>query len=221
MLNKLLDILAPEDCIECHQQGSIWCDWCRLQHEPLPSRCFGCHAQTAGYEVCKTCRKATPLKAVYVYGEYKNINKEIVKSLKFGCKRHAASPIAKMLSEFLPYFNEKPMLIPVPSAPSHVRQRGFDHTLVMTRELSDKTGLPIVKLLVKTNDIRQVGSSRKQRLEQIKGSFRLKKFATDTPEHVILIDDVVTTGATLSEAARVLKQNGVKRVDAAVFAYSK
>ncbi len=221
MLNRLLDLIAPEDCLECRSEGSIWCELCRLQYEPLPSRCFLCHKQSINYQTCKTCYTKTTLKTVYVYGEYNGINKSLINALKFDCKRHAARPIASSMAQLLPYFVDSPVIVNVPTAPNHARQRGFDHTQMLAKELAKQTNLNYKKLLVRTNSLRQVGAKRHQRISQIKDSFRLKGNSGMVPERIILVDDVVTTGATLSEATRVLKQAGVKQVDALVFAYSK
>lgn len=220
MINTLLNIIAPESCIECNQEGLFWCDWCRLQHETLPSRCFMCHAQTSNYQVCSKCRHKTPLNAVYVFGEYKDVNKKLIMALKFDCKRHVAKNIALSMIEILPYFVELPVLVPIPSSPTRVRQRGFDHTQVMAKELAKLGSLPMSKLLVRNNDLRQVGASRHLRKKQITGAFRLKQSFKSLPKHIILVDDVITTGATLSEATKTLKQAGVKKVDAITFAYS-
>lgn len=220
MLNRLLDIFAPEYCIECGDEGSIWCEFCRLQHSSIPSRCFMCHKQTSDYQTCKSCYKKTGLKSVYIYGEYKDFNKMLIKALKFDCKRHACLPIANSMSEILPFYKEMPVLVPIPTSPLRVRQRGFDHTQAITKTLANKSQLTCSKLLIRTNDLRQVGSVRKDRLSQINGSFRLRN-NKPLPKHVLLVDDVVTTGATLSEASKVLKQARVKRVEAIVFTYSK
>lgn len=221
MIQSLLDIIAPETCLECGNEGSVWCEWCRLQHDPLPSRCFMCHAQTDNYLTCQKCKSKTSLKSVYVFGEYKNLNKQLITSLKYDCKRHVAKHLAKCMSDLLPYYNDPPTLVNVPSSPARVRQRGFDHTTAITKELIKQTKYLQANILVRINDIRQVGASRQQRINQIKGAFRLKQFVKDIPKHIILVDDVVTTGATLSEASKILKQAGVKRIDAITFAYSK
>lgn len=115
----------------------------------------------------------------------------------------------------------KPTLIAVPSSPLRVRQRGFDHSVTLVKEVAKLSGLPHRNVLARTNDLRQVGASKKQRQEQIQGAFRLKRSRKEIPEHVILVDDVITTGATLSEAAKILKDAGVKQVDALTFVYSK
>ncbi len=221
MLSRLLDIIAPESCLECQVEGSIWCDWCRLQYDCLPSRCFVCHATTANFEVCQKCRKTTSLSSVYVYGEYKGINKQLVQLLKFDCKRHIATPMARSMGDALPYFGANTVLVPVPSASSHIRLRGFDQTVVLAKELSKHKGLKINNLLIRTNHIRQVGSTKALRKKQIAGAFRVSIGRKGLlPDHIVLVDDVVTTGATLSEASKVLKQSGIKRVDAVVFCYS-
>lgn len=221
MLNRVLDLIAPEVCLECNNEGSVWCDPCRLQYEPLPSRCFICHKQTKNYQTCKNCYSKTRLRSVYIFGEYSGLNKNLIKALKYGNKRHASLPIAKAMAQTLPYFANLPTVVNVPTSPSRVRQRGFDHTQTLAKELAKQLDAKYLRLLVRNNDLRQVGATRKQRISQISGAFRLKAYLNTVPEHIILVDDVITTGATLAEATRVLKQAGVKQVDALVFAYSK
>lgn len=221
MIQTLLDIIAPESCLECGTEGLIWCEWCRLQHDPLPSRCFNCHAQTDNCATCAKCWSKYGLGSVYVFGEYKELNKQLITSLKFECKRHTAVVLSHVLLDLLPYFDEVPTLVYIPSVLSHVRQRGFDHTALITKHLAKLGQIPQANLLARTNNVSQVGASKQKRKEQIKDAFRLRLSAKKLPKHVILVDDVVTTGATLSEASKVLKKAGVKRVDAIVFAYSK
>ena len=222
IISYILDLFAPEYCLECGAEGFIWCDYCRLSHEPIPSRCFVCHKQTANFATCASCRNKTGLKAVYVYGEYKNLYKNLIVKFKFSSKRHAHKPIARAMADVLPFCPSKAItFVPIPSSPTRARQRGFDHTVLLAKELSKIKNQNFANLLIRTNDIQQVGSNKKVRQTQIKDSFRLKRVIERLPEHVVLVDDVVTTGATLSEATRTLKKAGVKKIDAIVFAYSK
>lgn len=222
ILTRILDFIAPEVCLECNSEGIIWCDNCRLQYDPLPSRCFLCHSITKDHKVCIKCRKNTKLNSVYVYGEYKDINQQLIKAFKFGYKRHVGLPIAKSMANILPYYppSEEVFLVPIPTIPSHIRQRGFDQTVILANELSKQTGLKVENILRRTTNIHQVGSNRSLRKLQIEGSFKYKLGGSGIPSHVILVDDVVTTGATLSEATKVLKENGVKKVDAVSFCYT-
>lgn len=222
ILTRILDFIAPEACLECGSEGLIWCDNCRLQHEALPSRCFLCHSITENHKVCVKCRKNTKLNIAYVYGEYKDINQQLIRAFKFDCKRHVGLRIARSMASILPYYppSEEVYFVPVPTIPSHIRQRGFDQTVILAKELSKQTGLKTKDILRRSSNIHQVGSNSSLRKQQIKGAFKYKSVRGDIPNHVILVDDVVTTGATLSEATKVLKQNGVKKVDAIVFCYT-
>lgn len=221
MIQPLLNLLAPDDCLECGQEGSLWCEWCRLSSEPLPSRCFRCHAMTSNFDTCKKCRNYTAVKRLYVASEYKETPKALVRVLKYDCKRHGALPIARVLTELLPHYPPGVLVVAVPTAPLHVRQRGFDHTARIAKEVAKLKGLRFVPALSKPNNLRQVGASKKNRQEQAKGAYRIKRNSNVNGCDILLIDDVVTTGATLAECIKVLKKAGAKSVDAAVFAYSK
>lgn len=221
MIQPLLNLLAPDDCLECGQEGSVWCEWCRLDQEPLPSRCFKCQAMTANFDTCKKCRRQTAVKRVYVASEYKDVPKELVQALKYDCKRHAARPIARTLAELTPYYSPDVLVVAVPTAPLHVRQRGFDHTYRIAKEFASLKSLEYMPVLAKLNNLRQVGASKKVRLSQVNGSYRVKRNKNVAGKHAVLVDDVVTTGATLAECIKVLKGVGAKSVEAVVFAYSK
>ena len=221
MIYSLFHILAPDDCLECGQEGSLWCEWCRLNDEPLPSRCFRCHAQSDTSQVCKSCYAQTGLQRVYVAYEYKDVQKELIKQLKFKSKRQASLPIARALADILPFLPNDTVVTSLPTAPLRVRQRGFDHAGHIARMLAKQLALDHSTLLVRTTNTRQVGSNKKNRIDQIKGAYRLRAKADVRGKSVLLIDDVITTGASASEAAKILKKAGAKRVDVAVFAYSK
>jgi competence protein ComFC len=221
MIQALLNIFAPDDCIECGQEGQPWCEWCRLGHEALPSRCFRCHAMTDDYATCASCKTQTPVKRLYVYAEYTGVNKQAVRVLKFGAKRHMAHPIARQIAELLPVLPADTIITNVPTAPLRVRQRGFDHTKLIARQVAKLTKQRYQPLLLKTNSNRQVGASRDQRTKQAQGAYELISVNKVVGKRILLIDDVVTSGATLSECVKVLHAAGAKQVDCAVFAYSK
>lgn len=221
MIQTLLNIIAPDDCLECGQEGSPWCEWCRLGHEALPSRCYRCHAMTKDYATCTACKRQTSIKRLYVCAEYTGVNKAAVRALKFGAKRHMAVAIARQIADLLPVLPSDTLVTNVPTAPLRARQRGFDHTKHIAKELAKNVNLQYCSLLVKTNNNRQVGASRGLRTKQAAGAYRILSQKSVLGRNILLIDDVVTTGATLSECIRVLKIAGAKRVDCATFAYSK
>jgi predicted amidophosphoribosyltransferase len=95
--------------------------------------------------------------------------------------------------------------------------RGYDQAQIIARELAKRRQLTYRQLLSRSGGHRQVGASRKSRFSQLKGAF----IATGrTPPHVLLVDDVLTTGASVESAAKELKRSGAKTVEVAVFAQS-
>jgi len=220
MIQTLLNVLAPDDCLLCGEEGEILCEWCRLDQDYLPSRCYKCHAQTKNFDTCSSCKKSTNLRRITVCQEYKGTAKNLVKVLKFECKRQAATPIARMLNEVLPFI-EIDQVTYVPTAPRRIRQRGFDHTKLIASELAKLRGLPYAPTLVRTNNTQQVGSDKKQRLLQAENTYKAIDNKKVKGKKFLLIDDVVTTGSTLQAATRALKQAGAKKVYCATFAYSK
>lgn len=221
MLSLFLNVIAPDDCIQCGIEGSTLCGWCRLDIEQLPSRCFKCHAQTTDFNTCKLCRRATGLNRVVVCHEYKDTSKSLVTALKFESKREAVKPIAETMNEQIPYLPNVQLITCVPTASQRVRQRGFDHMILIAKELGRLRGLPYSTLLRRKNNSRQVGSTRNERLKNAQSAYTTKPNAEISGKEILLIDDVVTTGATLSACVKELKRGGARRVHTAVFAYSK
>lgn len=108
--------------------------------------------------------------------------------------------------------------MPVPTATSRVRRRGYDQALLLARRLSHETHSQCVIGLLRITQSQQVDASREQRLKQLAAAFRVTRMRAVRGKHIILIDDVVTMGATLEAAASSLRAAGAGRIDALVFA---
>jgi predicted amidophosphoribosyltransferase len=96
--------------------------------------------------------------------------------------------------------------------------RGFDQAALIARSLASKKGLTYVSALQRTTQADQIGKRRADRLKQMAGSFRMVAPAKVRGATVLLVDDVLTTGATLESAAAELRRCGAKHVDAVVVA---
>jgi ComF family protein len=142
----------------------------------------------------------------------------MIHELKFEVKRQTAQPIAQIMSELLQGISAETILCPIPTAPSRIRERGFDHTKLITTHLSEYSGLEQKQFLGRKTNARQVGSSRSDRFKHMEQEFYTKNAEQLKGRNVLLVDDVFTTGATLSGASRVLKSAGAKSVSAIVFA---
>ena len=110
------------------------------------------------------------------------------------------------------------MIVPVPTATGRVRERGFDHAALLARQVAKDLGLPVSRPLGRLGQSRQVGAKRPQRQIQMADKIWVKNRGAVAGQQILLIDDVVTTGATLKEASKVLRQVGATRVDALIFA---
>ncbi|HSX05969.1 MAG TPA: phosphoribosyltransferase family protein [Candidatus Saccharimonadales bacterium] len=138
--------------------------------------------------------------------------------MKYERAQAGVAEIALLLARQLAGFSGDAVLVPVPTATSRVRARGYDHAALLAREVSRLTNTPRRIVLRRVGQAHQVGSRRSQRLEQLQAAFRPVQVNEIRGRHIILIDDVLTTGATLEAAARVLRRAGAARVDAIVFA---
>lgn len=164
------------------------------------------------------CRKTSKLGYVWVGSEYVNLAETLVKKLKFENVRAASGSMAEHLIRVLPELPDNIIITHVPTATSRVRQRGYDQAQLLARDLARNTGKPDMRLLARSGQTRQVGTKRTQRIRQVEQAFRVRYPTLVRGAHIILVDDVLTTGATLENAAKTLKATGAKKVDAIVFA---
>lgn len=216
ILESILKTLAPHNCLVCGEEDDLICVWCGLDSLPqIPARCYNCYSATENSTVCKKCKRQGPLRHVWVRTEYEDLAKQLIHAYKIGHARSGASIIANFMKESIPYLDDV-VLVPIPTATSRVRQRGFDHTRLISKHLSRSMNAPYLFALTRVGQTKQVGTKRGQRKAQLKGAFRASQSLKG--QHILLIDDVVTTGATLQEAARTCRKAGAKIVDAVVFA---
>ena len=148
--------------------------------------------------------------------------KELVHKLKFGFARQAAEAIscamAAQLREAGEHFPAEFVVTHVPTATTRVRQRGFDQAALIANALARQLGAPYAPLLARTTQQRQLGNGRAVRREQLRGAYRpLKPWLTQNA-HILLVDDVITTGSTIEAASAVLKQAGAQTITAVAFA---
>jgi competence protein ComFC len=113
------------------------------------------------------------------------------------------------------------LIIHVLTTSSHVRQCGFDHTNRIARVISISTGLEHLPALRREGQQKQVGNKRLQRLTQINEAFLVTKPNLVKNAQIMLVVDVLTTGATIESAARAPKAAGANSIDTVVFAQAK
>jgi len=215
--DKIIGTIAPHICIKCTAEGRLLCDSCAQGLIPVVSRCYRCRKLTPNSRTCSACRKTSKIYRLQVGMTYDHTAKQLIGKLKFNGAQSAAVEIAKFLSG-VSSFSDDCIFVPVPTATSRVRRRGYDQAKLIARNLSKRQKLPYLDCLMRSGQTHQIGANRHKRLKQLTGAYRLKTINDVNGMHIILVDDVATTGATLEAAAHCLKNAGAKRVEAVVFA---
>ena len=209
--------MVPHECLGCGCEGTLICTDCVSSLSAIPGRCYRCRKISIGSLTCHNCRKQSRLKRVSVVTIYDGIAKDLVWKLKFSGAQAAAKNIAIIMNQQIEISREM-LIVPVPTATSRVRKRGYDQAWLIARELSKLSGLKYANCLARVNQTHQVGAGRSQRLKQLTNAFRVTKPSLTKSAFILLIDDVITTGATLESAAKTLRLAGAKQIDALVFA---
>ncbi|HTB48574.1 MAG TPA: phosphoribosyltransferase family protein [Verrucomicrobiae bacterium] len=158
------------------------------------------------------------MRRVQVGTIYEGAAKDLIWQLKLAGAQAAARTMATRLAPLVVSAPTDVLLIPVPTATSRVRQRGYDQAKLLARELARQTKLLYGDYLARHGQAHQHATSRQERLTQLIHAFRVKRPSLTRGAHIMLVDDVITTGATLEAAATTLRAAGAHRVEAIVFA---
>ena len=215
--SEALDTLYPLHCLGCGSLGSNLCDACSFALPRLSKpHCDRCARPDVG-GTCAWCRRKNPrfdrIIAPYLYVDYSPIHNAIT-GLKFGNLRAIAPELAMLLAQHLArqlvMFD---VIAPVPSHPRRLRSRGFNQAELLASELSQNIDIPMESHLL----IRPVNSpsqlranSRDERWHNVQGDFQ-SVFPADGLR-ILLVDDLVTTAATMSACAAALKDAGASSV---------
>lgn len=210
VLDQIASLIAPFDCLICGSEGQLICTEC-LPKAIITKRltCYRCNRLSDGGRTCISCRSSSKLAGVTVASHYDGAIKELIYALKYQRAQAAAKLCAELITPLLDPL-QFDIVIPVPTSPTRGRQRGYNQAALIARAVSEKLGLPYSESLVRLQDVHQVGLAKLERLKQVEGIFAVYKSASD--QRVLLVDDVITTGATMVECAKVLKAAGAKRV---------
>jgi len=218
----LIGILAPPECLVCGQEGEVLCKDCAVSEiKSFGERCWRCDSLSPGSRTCIKCRAVGPLGSVWISTNYEAVAQQLVRKYKFGHFRAAVGPLSQLMLETLAG-PTTPMadflIIPVPTATSRIRARGFGHSELLAKTIAQKMRMEYSNGLRRLGQSRQLGATRQDRLTQLVDSFAVKNPRQIAGRRILLIDDVLTTGGTLISAAKALKRVGAKQVDALVFA---
>jgi ComF family protein len=216
----VIGFVAPAECLGCGVEDHVVCEACAAAEIiDYGEHCAFCGVYSPASRTCIKCRVAAP-RHVWVSTNYEGLARRLLGRYKFDQLRAAADDIAELMSQtFYDFgFEIDYLLVPVPTATSRRRQRGFDHASLLSRELGKKLGFHSADALGRLGQSRQLGAKREIRLRQAKDNYFVRLPELIKSRNILLVDDVITTGATLKAATKTLRRAGAKRIDALVFA---
>ena len=205
----LLDFVYPNCCPFCNKIipfDEYYCNSCGIFFSPSPKK------WEYGF-----------LDGLTAFTVYDTVSRAFILEIKSKSNGYAISAAAYMIAKSLieeDFTANVDFITYVPMRKRDIQKRGYNQTKLLAKEVSGILGLPFVTLLKKNRDtMEQKKLSAEERKKNVKDAFSLASKRCDiTSKNILIIDDVCTTGSTLSESARVLKSAGAGKVFAAVFA---
>lgn len=220
----ILDFLFPKYCVNCKRLGSYLCSDCfSFISFDVASTCLVCTRASIDGLTHPKCRGRYTIDGTFASIVYKGVVKKLLYTFKY--KPHLLDLQAVLIDLFYEgliqneefyrvYQNHRSNLVPIPLHTSKSRTRGYNQAEVLAKGLAQKFNIEVHNLLKRTKPTRsQVGLDRKKRKENISGAFSVApNILISKYLNIFLVDDVLTSGSTLLEAAWVLKRSGVRRV---------
>jgi len=224
------DLIFPPHCPGCGghldpEAGAALCPTCHrdlpLPGEPLCAGC-GIAVATASATFCPSCRGRCDMDAVVFAAPYAGTAKELVHRFKyqadFAAGHFLAHALADRVAAALP--GGVDLLVPVPLHRRRLADRGFNQAALLAREIARRLGLPVAAAALRraTNTRTLAGLHPEERSRELRDAFMVRHAEQVAGRRVLLVDDVLTTGATAAGCCRALKDTGAAWVGVAVAA---
>ncbi len=212
----LINQVFPSECVHCHQEGSWLCSACdqaAIQiHSPT---CPLCHRLSPHGRTCARCRMTGGLNGARSIWHYDGPITSLVRRFKYegitSSQDIVIPHFLKLLRE-LPLPTKEALVTSVPSTPQKLVERGFNQSEILAQALSAQANLPYQTFLTRADHgVSQTKLSRKERLANAATQYSLAK-PVPANATIIVIDDVLTTGATLNSCALRLHEGGARHV---------
>ena len=214
-----LALLLPDACLLCGLQPATegLCAGCRMQLRMPGEGCPVCARPATAGQVCGACLRRPPaFDASCAACAYRFPVPGLVQGFKYGGRFAHVRPMLAAMRELTPPVAD--LVVPMPLVPARLRERGFNQAVELARPLARAWGLPLaIEVVRRVRDTgHQTGRSRAERFAAMRGAFDCDPRLAGL--RVVVVDDVMTTGASLDALARALKAAGAARVECRVFA---
>ena len=227
LFSPLFNLVFPDDCRVCGVALSgvsriPVCERCLKAPQPLAAEffCVACRMPFLNRSPldesgrCALCRLGlSGFDAVYSFGSYEGALRKLIHLFKYDGVRPLARVFGKFLAPSIPIDDRFDIIVPMPLHWRRRWQRGFNQSALLAREIARRLNLPLRKVVRRTRSTAaQAGLTNAKRRANVRGAFRIKSRVRLDGMRVLLVDDVLTTGATAASCARVLKRAGAASV---------
>jgi len=225
--HALFSLFFPDECRVCGETlrevtRIPVCRRCLKSPEPLSAEFFCASCRTPFQNAfpldadgrCALCRSGLRgFDAAYCFGAYEGVLRKLIHLYKYGRIKTLARPLGDLLLAALPREQEFDALVPVPLHWRRQWQRGFNQAELLARMIGRRTGIPVVKALGRVQaTVTQASLGNSSRRRNVASAFRCKRARLVEGKRILLIDDVMTTGATAAQCALALKRAGAGKV---------
>lgn len=226
IFSPLLDLIFPKKCLGCKKEGDFLCANCMDSIEINPGKsCVVCESEALiQNQLCENCRTNFSFDTVFVISKYEGLIKQLIGALKFDYIEEVSEKLAQLFIKAIDTasLSDKlngQLIMPIPLHKKRYLERGFNQAELIAKKISELSKMKLDKhsLIRIKNTKQQANLNKEQRLENMKQAFEAR--LDQVPEKVYLFDDVFTTGQTMSEAAKALKEAGVKEVNVLALAH--
>jgi ComF family protein len=212
----ILETLFPVVCVECQTEGAFLCESCLNKLKLVKyQQCIICRKPSAGGKTHPAClSKFAPEGLISIFDYHDPKLSKLIIDGKYNYIKSIYEFLGKLVAENLKksdFINQNFRLVPIPLAPARHKWRGFNQAAILCQTISKQLNIPVAEVLIRHKATKtQKELNRGERLTNVKGAFKINGEVKN--QNFIVVDDVITTGATILEAAKTLKVCGADQV---------
>ena len=211
----MLNLIFPKICYVCEKEDEYLCTDCFkkvIKIDPI-NRCHYCNKESRIGFVHKECSVYSYLEGILNLTLYDGLIKKLIYDIKYNYHFAVVETLGKVMADYFKFYNfnsSNSILTFVPTSAKKFRIRGFNQSELLTKQVAKFSQIEFITIIEKTkNTGAQAKLGKSGRAENLRDAFHLnQKFKISNPgvQNIIIIDDVFTTGATLNECAKIIKQ---------------